>query len=129
MLTAFDYMYRDAGNFKAFGTVELDRELDEREKELVGERLADAEFFIAEQVGVPPLYRELYDWSGGPTSDDHCWHEFVGFRALTEREQGTPAVGAAQFVERFAAVEDWDPELSRHFWIGVANARGIARGM
>lgn len=29
MWTAFDYMYRDAGNFKAFGAVVLDGELDE----------------------------------------------------------------------------------------------------
>ena len=117
MLTAFDYMYRDAGNFKALGTVTLDRRLDKRDQELIRRRLSSGEFFIAEQVGVAPLYRELYKWSGGPTSDDHGWHEFVGFRALSEREEGTEAIDAREFVARFAAVEDWNEGLSRHFWI------------
>lgn len=116
MLTGFDYMYRDAGNFKAFGTVALDGRLSDADRELIRERLSSGEFFIAEQVGVPPLYRELYKWSGGPTSDDHCWHEFVGFRTLSEAEGADP-IPALEFVARFAAVEDWKQELSRHFWI------------
>lgn len=65
---------------------------------------------------MPPLYGEL-QWSHGPTNDDHCWHEFVGFRALSERDQDVQPVGAREFVARFDAVEDWNEGLSRHFWI------------
>lgn len=115
MSTAFDYMYRDAGNFKAFGTIALEGELDQADQELIRGRLSSGEFFIAEQVGVPPLYRELYKWSGGPISDDHCWHEFVGFRALSEVESRTESV--REFVARFAAVDDWNEGLSPHFWL------------
>ena len=32
MLTAFDYMYRDAGNFKAFGAVLIEGSLNEAER-------------------------------------------------------------------------------------------------
>lgn len=119
MWTAFDYMYRDASNFKAFGVIALDGELDREGQELIRGRLSGGEFFIAEQVGVPPLYRELYRWSGGPTSDDHCWHELVGFRALPELEEGMQTVDAREFVSRFAAIEDWNEGLSRHFWIAL----------
>jgi hypothetical protein len=117
MFTAFDYIYRDAGNFKAFGTVALEGELDEAGQELIRAQLSSGEFFIAEQIGVPPLYRDLHRWSGGPTSDDHCWHEFLGFRVLSEREKGTEAIDAREFVARFAAVDDWHEGLSPHFWI------------
>lgn len=120
MLTAFDYMYRDAGNFKALGTVILGEELEEADQGLIRERLSSGEFFIAEQVGVPPLYRELYKWSGGPTRDDHCWHEFVGFRALSKGEQAMEQVGAREFVARFAAVKNWNEGLSPHFWLDGA---------
>jgi hypothetical protein len=61
-------MYRDAGNFKAFGTVSLDGELGKAEKELIRERLAGREFFIAEQVRVQPLYRELYNGAAAQRS-------------------------------------------------------------
>lgn len=66
MWIAFDYMYRDAGNFKAFGTVVLKGSMSQADQVMVRSRLSDGEFFIAEQVGVPPLYRELYRWSGAP---------------------------------------------------------------
>lgn len=117
MWTAFEYMYRDAGNFKAFGTVALAGDLDAGDQALIRGRLSSGEFFIAEQVGVPPLYRELYKWSGGPTSDDHCWHELVGFRPMSGPAEGVQVVSAREFVARFASVEDWTGELSPHFSI------------
>jgi hypothetical protein len=62
-------------------------------------------------VRVPPLYRELYKWSEAPTPDDHCWHEFVGFRALAEAEAGAHEISVREFVERFAAVDYWNEGL------------------
>ncbi|HET7577464.1 MAG TPA: hypothetical protein VFK19_13015 [Sphingomicrobium sp.] len=118
MWTAFDYMYRDAGNFKAFGTVILEGELRAPDREIIHSRLESDEFFIAEQVGVPPLYHELYRWSDGPTKEDHCWHEFVGFREIADHAEGRAASTTAEFVDRFAAVKDWNETLSPHVAIG-----------
>ena len=116
MWTAFDYMYRDAGNFKAFSTIVLEGCLSAADQELVRTRLDAGEYFVAEQVGVPVLYDELYQWSDGPTVSDHCWHSFIGFRALsTAPEQGVPVVDAATFVSRFRSAMEWDGSLSPHF--------------
>src|SRR4051812_22997472 len=81
--------------------------------------LSGGEFFIAEQVAVPPLYSELYRWSDGPTASDHCWHEFVGFREIKSRpkERGL-VVPAMKFIRRFASIDNWTEELSPHFMLG-----------
>jgi hypothetical protein len=115
--TAFDYMYRDAGNFKAFGSVTLEGCLTPDDQVIIQSRLSSGEFFIAEQVGVPALYRQLYQWSGGATDSDHCWHEFVGFRELRQTsDDGSPLFRASDFVVKFASIEKWDETLSPHFW-------------
>lgn len=111
--TTFDYLYRDASNFKAFGSVTLDRRINDAELAAIRGKLDGGEFFIAEQVGVPPLYEKLYQSSGGPTEADHCWHEFV---ALREGCQLGPAdLSAGELVARFAEVRQWNQELSPHF--------------
>jgi hypothetical protein len=69
---------------------------------------------------VPPLYHQLYRWSGGPIETDHCWHEFVGFREIAEGEEGYAPIPAGELVGRFAAVNDWDEALSPHFALDVA---------
>lgn len=116
MHTNFDYRYRDAGNFKAFGSVTFDGSITPQQKEAVRSTLESGDFFIAEQVGVPPLYDQLYHWSNGPIEADHCWHEFVGFeearRANSDGECGEPI---AAFVARFTSIVEWDEALSPHF--------------
>ncbi|MFN3945009.1 MAG: hypothetical protein ACK4K7_08775 [Allosphingosinicella sp.] len=119
MITLFEYLYRDAGNYKAFGSVALEGALTEEELEQVRARfLANDSLFITEQIEVPALYPQLYQWSGGPTGDDHCWHEFAGIRVVHGGE--VPAdiriVGSAQdFVKTLMAVGTWKEERSRHF--------------
>ena len=116
MRTVFEYLYRDAGNFKAFGQIILDGEFVSNSEKLIRSKLESEEFFIAEQVGVPTLYDQLYQWSGGPIEADHCWHEFVGFRNAEPAEKGTEcAVTMADFVARFTSVDRWDGALSPHF--------------
>lgn len=106
--TLFEYLYRDAGNFKAYGAVVLTGRIGETDREVILERLDSGEFFIAEQVGVPPLYKDLYRWSHGPTQSDHCWHEFVGFRETNARpERCACGSTAAHLVRQFASVSDW----------------------
>jgi hypothetical protein len=82
-------------------------------------KLEAGEFFVAEQLGVPPLYQALYKWSGGPTSADHCWHEFVGIEVTDEAPPNIYRWGEAEaFVARWFAVSEWKGELSPHFWFG-----------
>jgi hypothetical protein len=119
MWSAFDYMYRDAGNFKAFGTINLEGPLRAADQEAIRSRLSSGEFFIAEQVGVPPLYQELYRWSGGITNSDHCWHEFIGFREIAAPETDSAIFKVEEFVSRFASVKDWDEALSPHFALDI----------
>jgi hypothetical protein len=116
MWTAFDYLYRDGGNFKAFGSVALCGDLSQSDQNSIKSHLESGEFFIAEQVGVPTLYDELHRWSDGPTQSDHCWHEFAGFRELDVPPGGAQLfIGSSEFLARFEAVECWNQQLSVHF--------------
>jgi hypothetical protein len=119
MWTAFDYMYRDAGNSKVFGTVILEGRLGAADQEVIRSHLSSREFFLAEQVGVPPLYQKLYRWSAGATNSDHCWHEFVAFREIAAHESASEVVKSRNFVSRFTSVKDWDETLSPHFALGT----------
>ena len=115
MWTAFDYLYRDAGNYKVRGSLLLNGAISQADRELVQSRMEAGEYFIAEQVGVHPLYEQLYKWSDGPVDLDHCWHEFVGFRELAAPSKPQSAVPVRDFVDRFASVDGWDGALSPHF--------------
>ncbi len=123
MRTIFEYRYRDAGNFKASGSVTLEGSLTPQQEKAIRTKLQDGDFFIAEQIGVPPLYDQLYQWSSGPIDTDHCWHEFVGFRMEAEMEasDGKQCIGTTtEFVKRFASVVRWKEALSPHFELGIA---------
>lgn len=116
--TVFEYRYRDAGNFKATGTVALKGRADKPLVDAALASLQDGEFFIAEQLGVPPLYEQLYRWSGGPTAQDHCWHEFVAVRQVEDADAASkmPRLGSAQaFFEGMAGIRRWHGELSPHW--------------
>src|SRR5437899_1199160 len=113
MWTALDYLYRDAGNFKAFGTTAVIGGLSEVDRQEIRNRLDGGEYFIAEQVGLPPLHEELYRWSNGATNSDHCWHEFVGFRDVNEPpDKCLHAIEAKLLVERFRQITEWNGSLS-----------------
>lgn len=111
--TVFEYVYRDAANFKAFGFIALEGRVTGADLEFIRGKLDSREYFIAEQIGVPPLYDKLYQLNGGPTDADHCWHEFVGFRELAAPT--CTRLSKRDFMARFAAVETWNQELSPHF--------------
>lgn len=117
MLTLFEYRYRDAGNFKAFGRLALYGALTQDEMRAVRSRLSGDGLFIAEQLNVPSLYEQLYQWSDGPTAADHCWHEFVDIHLVDETEGADACSGgeAKDFVARLLAVDTWQESLSPHF--------------
>jgi hypothetical protein len=133
MHTVFEYRYRDAGNFKACGEIALRGALTPEEIATVRARFPGDGFFIAEQLDVPPLYESLYQWSHGPTADDHCWHEFVAIYLVNARPADMPIWGKAKdFVERLVAIDTWNEVLSPHFDIagrlsGSVSRKGVQR--
>ena len=72
----FNYLYRDAGNFKSWGEIYFSNP-DKLVLKSIDEQLRcafDQEvFFIAHQISVPEIF--LYK-EGGLISNDHCFHEY-----------------------------------------------------
>lgn len=114
--TKFEYLYRDASNYKAFGHVLLEGVLSVAEREEIIARLEGGEFFIAEQIGVPTLYEMLYESTGGPTASDHCWHEFDQLSDEVVIKDGDRIWGSVEeLLAKFRSVRAWDLRLSPHF--------------
>lgn len=84
--SVFEYRYRDAGNYKAWGTLLLLGDVTDTDIEEIRSHLDRGEYFVPERVGIPPLQGELYKYSGGPTEDDHAFHEFVDLKPATKLE-------------------------------------------
>lgn len=109
----FDYLYRDASNYKSWGSLLLEGRVTGAELEQLHAQLNCDEFFIAEQVGIPPLYEGLWQFSDGPTEDDHVWHTFHELRQADAKEiTGEPWGSVSDLIERFKSVNKWDEQLS-----------------
>ena len=116
--SVFDYCYRDASNYKAWGNLLLQGQPSESDIEDISIRLDSGEFFIAEQLGIPPLYAELWELSGGPSDDDHVWHTFHELRPATAEEMTGSIWGTAKvLIARINAVKTWNETLSPHWCI------------
>lgn len=118
----FEYLYRDAANYKAWGEILLLGVPSKNDIAILRASLDSDTYFVAEQVGIPAVYKELWDLSGGPTSDDHALHEFVELRAATEEERKSlPLFGEwTNLLKMFQAVTEWNYSLSPNsgscFW-------------
>jgi len=104
--TLFEYLYRDGGNNKVHGAVLLEGKAGVEDENLFRRFLNGGEWFIAEQVGVPVLYEQLWRHSNGPTEEDHDFHEFFGFRkAGVEDVNSLENFGTvADFIKRFELI-------------------------
>jgi hypothetical protein len=94
----FEYLYRDAGNYKQFGCVVLKNPTQIRPdtaKDIIKPYLIDGEFFYPDKVQVPRL--ENYEFE---PEMDHDWYEFVKFS--TTNEKPTESVTVQDFLDRFA---------------------------
>ena len=114
----FEYLYRDANNFKAFGQLLLSGEISELYISELKSYLDYGEYFVAEQVNIPPLYSQLWEYSNGPTLADHAFHEFSTLRAATKEDVlslklwgETPHMLE---VFKIASQQSWDCSLSVH---------------
>lgn len=113
----FEYLYRDADNFKAWGSLLLKGVLTDAQVAGMKSKFESEEFFIAEQIGVPPLYQELWEYSDGPTESDHVWHEFFSLRPSVENDlvEGTPWGTANALFTAVSGIARWNERLSPHW--------------
>ena len=78
----FSYLYRDAGNYKAFGEVIFENPegiaIEELEQ-LIRSKLIDAQWFYAREWTLPDLHFEKWD-----DDLDHGFHEFEGLTYTAE---------------------------------------------
>ena len=112
----FVYQYGDSDNISKPGRLLLSGMHDPELEEAIRATCESWEYFVAEQIGVPVLYSELYALSGGPTIDDVAFHEFLGLRPATDDEKTLLPVwdDLSSFASRFRAVSYWDCRLSPH---------------
>jgi len=102
MNTKFEYLYRDASNYKQFASVVFAGEITDEERDLLLDNLEDGENFIPSDVGLEDLQPRMVSY---PSTDDHVWHE-IEIITLVDDEPTQP-LNIHEFVEKFKDVE-WD---------------------
>ena len=94
----FEYLYRDAGNYKQFGSIVFENPTQiqpEMASNYIKPDLIDAEYFLPEKVQIPRFVIIGYN-----SEFDHDWYEFVKF-SLTD-ETPTASMSAQNFMNLFA---------------------------
>ena len=116
--SVFVYRYGDADSVSTPGRLLLRGEWSEKLELSIRAACESYEYFVAEQIGVPTLYTELYELSDGPTIDDIAFHEFLGLRPATPDEVASLTCRGKlyDFVGKFCSVRYWDCTLSPHGW-------------
>lgn len=116
----FEYLYRDAGNWKTYGTILLDGDSVGACEELSA-CLEWGNNFVAEQVCLPSLcYRHWSDCGDDPSELDHAYHEFVDLRIATmaEIETLTSSGELEELLERFRRAKNcWDVTMSPNCYL------------
>ena len=92
MNTKFNYLYRDASNYKKQNSVVVSG-TDDSAEEKIRKALLDEENFIPRQVGLP---EERFN---SVTEDDHCWFELL----YIEKTSAPPTIDLTieQLIEQF----------------------------
>ena len=112
------YLYRDASNYKADGQLLLKGTASLADVEILRQQFESGGFFIAEQLGIPVLYAELWAFSIGPTADDHVWHTFEELRAATADDMNLPTLGTVSgLIKKVTAVSASNERLSPHWGV------------
>ena len=105
MNTRFNYLYRDAANYKEWGEVVFGGFVTDGLIARFTRALESGEFFIADQIRIPevfPLTWPRYD-------DDHCWHESAGFESTAANPDDPFARTLEHFVDEVeqVAIAGW----------------------
>lgn len=117
----FEYMYRDAGNWKTHGALLLSCDAEDG-REALRECLEWGDLFVAEQVRVPSLCEQHFIdcGEGGPSDLDHAFHEFVDLRPATKEDLESLTVSGplSDLLGRMRkATGRWDVSLSPNCWV------------
>ena len=116
----FEYMYRDAGNWKTYGGLLLIGEAKDTGG-AVRDCLESGDIFVAEQVAIPSLCEQHFtDCKDGPSDLDHAYHEFVDLRPATDADVATLQLAGtlnALMLRMQAASGRWDVSLSPNCWL------------
>jgi hypothetical protein len=113
--TQFHYLYRDAGNFKIFGAVTLIGSLNQKTRDMIISAMDIDGRFVAEQIGVPALYRVLYQHTNGPSVVDVCTHEFSHFEEMHLESSPSNCYiwgNAKDFAASFENIGAWSLDMS-----------------
>jgi hypothetical protein len=106
------YLYRDAANYKAWGTVIFANHerlaLDDIEKR-IRRCLFDEVLFVADQVCIPNVFL-FTEWPF--SKDDHFYHEFDSVKFTAEQATDLQARSITKFIEQFEGAyrNGWHPE-------------------
>lgn len=116
MVCAIEYLYRDAANWKTYGVALLTGAWSPSLAAGIEASLDGDRFFVAEQVGLPPLQPTHAATYGSDPELNHAFHEFVQLRPATRGDLAThsaPVCSVEPLVEAFrAASGQWRCELS-----------------
>lgn len=93
MLTRITYLYRDASNYKFWGTFVVDGQITQDDVEPY---LFDHTCFVPQMVGLEGLQPASLN------EDDHDLHEFHAFEPT---EEGKPVCAAGEFVKRMKVMQ------------------------
>lgn len=116
--SVFEYFYRDASNYKSWGSLLLCGVVTSVEIEILRSQFDAGCYFIAEQLDIPPLYSELWAFSNGPTDDDHVWHTFHALRPATAQDMEAPVFCSLEaLTQKVKSIKTWDGTLSPHWEI------------
>lgn len=106
MNTVFEYMYRDASNYKAFGSVVVKGKLTFKQLEPYLASESEGTEFIPSQVGMKDLQSQLNSY---PSEDDHVWHNICSETFEPTKAKPTLGITADELVSRFRKInKQWD---------------------
>lgn len=97
MNICFQYLYRDAGNFKNWGEVIFSNRKNHGAHQLEKQArnvLIDSEFFVADKADIPSL-----QFQDHIEHLDHDWHEFHSFRLSTDKPNDPCSRDIVTFIE------------------------------
>jgi hypothetical protein len=99
MNVRFEYLYRDAGNYKNWGELVFSNphkiDIDVMTL-LIENALIEKSYFVASKAGIPDLHFEKYN-----EQLDHGWHEFHAFVATEDAANDLLGRNIEEFIESF----------------------------
>jgi hypothetical protein len=105
----FNYLYRDAGNYKKSASVVFSNPtglVPKAAEKVLKDALTQDGLFVAHQIRIPDAF--LFD-QGGATSDDHCFHELDSVEASLRVPNDRHSRSISEFIDevRIEAKRGW----------------------